>query len=169
MIGAERQSGVNGVSDQVTEVSLGEAVLLYNGCSLLTIKNPNNKLDKEELMRVAYSFKSIIGFSTIYYLWYEMGKQKQQHIHMIIKKKFPSNPDELRKYSKSFKQRKLKYLKYFGEAEQHSPWGIGDMVEYEIDTSQCNFLLSKIENQSHLAELIYEYRWKELDPDFIDD
>lgn len=168
MIGAERQSGVNGENDQMAEVPSGGAVIIYNKVSLLTVKNPNNKLNKEELLRVCYSLRSIIGFSTIYYQWFETGKQNQQHIHMIIKKTYPKNEEDILKYSKSFKQRKLKYLKYMAVSEPLNLWGLGDMVEYTIDTSQCNFLLSKVESQQHLDQIINEYRFKELDVDFID-
>lgn len=140
----------------------------YEALTMLTIKNPDNKMDKEELMRVLYHLKSIVGFSTILYCWYENGKQGQQHIHSIILKKMPRQ-EEIKKMSKSFKQKKLRYLRYFAEAEDHNIWGLGDMVTYEVDTSKINWMLSSFENQSHLAEVIHEYRFKELDPDFIDD
>lgn len=168
MIGAERQSGVSGANDQMGETHQAKPLIIYNTVSMLTVKNPNNKLDKEELLRVCHHLKAIVGFSTIYYQWYETGDQNQQHIHMIIKKKAPSKED-VEKYSKSFKQRKLRYLKYFAEAEQFSTNQLGDMIEYEIDTKQCNFKITGFNDQGHLNEVIYEYRFKELDPDFIDE
>lgn len=168
MLGAERLTGVGGAHDQMGETHQAKPLLIYNKVSLLTVKNPNNKLDKEELLRVCYSLKNVVGFNTIYYIWFERGAQNQNHIHMIIKKTYPKDPEDIRKMSKSFKQRKLKYYRYHSLMETMNPWGLGDLIEYSIDTSQCNFLLSKIEDQNHLNELIYEYRFKELDPDFID-
>lgn len=140
----------------------------YEAVTMLTIKNPDNKMDKEELMRVLYHLKSIVGFSNILYCWFENGKQNQQHIHSIILKKMP-HADEIKKMSKSFKQKKLKYLRYFAEAEEQNIFGLGDMVTYEVDTSRINWMLSSFSSQCHLAEVIHEYRFKELDPEFIDD
>lgn len=168
MIGAERQSGVCGVHDQMGETHQAKPLLIYNTVCMLTVKNPNNKLDKEELMRVCHHLKTIVGYTTVYYQWFEMGQQKQQHIHMIIKKK-PPKPVDIEKYSKSFKQKKLKYVKYYGEAEEHNVNRLGDLVEYEIDTSQCNFKISSFMDQNHLNQCIFEYRFKELDVDFIDE
>jgi len=140
----------------------------YTAVSMLTIKNPNNRLDKEELMRVLFHLKGIVGFSVIYCAWYEMGKQEQQHIHAIIKKAPPTKED-IMKMSKSFKQKKLRYIKYYAQAEEISISALGDMVDYEVDTSNVNWKITGFESLGHLNRVLYEYRFKELDPDFIDE
>lgn len=152
---------------EVAESHQAKPLLIYTDLSMLTVKNPNNRLDKEDLLRVCHHLKSIIGFSTIYYEWYELGDQNQQHIHLIIKKKPPTDK-EISLFSKSFKQKKLKYQRYYGEAEEHNSSGLGDFVEYEIDTSSCNWKITPFKDAGHLNRVIWEYRFKDLDPQFLD-
>lgn len=141
--------------------------LSFKDVSFLTLKNPSNNLNKEELMRVLFHLKDICKFGTIHHLWYERGKQDQQHIHAIIRKQYPDDT-QLAQYSKSFKLRKLRYLTYKAEAEEHNENGLGDMLEYEIDTKTCNFHISKFEHQVHLADTINEYQFKECFVDFVE-
>ncbi len=150
------------------ETHQAEPLYNYSAVSMLTIKNPNNRLDKEELMRVLFHLKGIVGFSTIYCAWYEMGKQEQQHIHAIIKKAPPTEED-IMKMSKSFKQKKLRYLVYQAQAEEISISALGDMVTLEVDTSNVNWKITGFDSLGHLNRVLYEYRFKELDPDFIDE
>ena len=140
----------------------------YKALSMLTIKNPNNRLDKEELMRVLFHLKDIVGFSLIYFAWYEMGKQEQQHIHAVIKKT-PPKEEEIMKMSKSFKQKKLRYLRYIAESEILHVSQLGDMLTYEVDLSNVNWKITGFESLGHLNQVLYEYRFKELSPDFIDE
>ena len=150
------------------ETQQAEPLYNYKALSMLTIKNPNNRLDKEELMRVLFHLKGIVGFSLIYFAWYEMGKQEQQHIHAIFKKT-PPKEEEIMKMSKSFKQKKLRYLRYFAESEPLHVSGLGDMLTYEVDLSNVNWKITGFDSQGHLNRVIYEYRFKELSPDFIDE
>lgn len=106
----------------------------------------------------------IIGFNDIDCMWLENGKQDQQHIHAIIKKKMP-NEEAILKMSKVFKQKKLKWFEY-GEAAPGET--IGAILVHKMNTSHFGFHLSEIKDQQHFNELKYEYRWKELDPDFLD-
>ncbi len=140
----------------------------YKTVSMVTLKNPNNRLDKEELMRVLFHLKDIVGFSTIYFAWYEMGKQEQQHIHAVVKKT-PPTEQEIMKMSKSFKQKKLRYLRYIAESEILHVSQLGDMLTYEVDTSNVNWKITGFDSLGHLNRVIYEYRFKELSPDFIDE
>ena len=156
-----------------SDLKLGEtqqAKPLYNykALSMLTIKNPNNRLDKEELMRVLFHLKGIVGFSLVYFAWYETGKQCQQHIHAVIKKAPPTD-EEIMKMSKSFKQKKLRYLRYFAESETLHVSQLGDMLTYEVDLSNINWKITGFDSLGHLNQVIYEYRFKELSPDFIDE
>ena len=83
--------------------------LSYKDYTLLTIKNPSNQATKIDLLRILYHLRDILGFSTILKKTFENGKQNQIHIHAIIKKKMPTK-ELIQKYSKAYKQRKLKYL-----------------------------------------------------------
>lgn len=140
--------------------------LYHDSCCFLTLKNPNNNLTKEELLRVLYSLRDIIGFSCFYYIWYETGSQSQQHLHTIIKKSYKTlTQDNIKKWSKSFKLKKCKYLLY-GHGQFESE--LGSLLEYEIDTRCCNWKITPIADQLHLNTLIYEYQFKELGSEFID-
>jgi len=119
-------------------------------------------------MRVLYHLKGIVGFSTIYCAWYEMGKQEQQHIHAVVKKT-PPTEEEIMKMSKSFKQKKLRYLRYIAESETLNVSQLGDMLTYEVDLSNINWKITGFDSLGHLNRVIYEYRFKELSPDFIDE
>lgn len=145
----------------------GQKLQLYHEtCCFLTLKNPNNNLTKEELLRVLYSLRAIIGFSQFYYIWYEMGNQNQQHIHAIIKKSSRTlTSDNIKQWSKSFKLKKCKYLWYAHEPYENQ---LGGLIEYTIDTRCCNWKITRITDQLHLNTLIYDYRFKELDPSFLD-
>lgn len=145
---------------------VGTQELRYSECLFITLKNPINNLDEVQLLRVLYSLRSIIGFSLFYYIWKEVGIQNQQHLHAIIKKSNKSlTKSNISKWSKTFKQKKLKYLEY----GQPSPFdNLGSLLEYEIDVSSCNFKITEITSQLHLNTLIYEYQFKELEPEFID-
>lgn len=133
----------------------------------LRLKNPNNQATKETMCRVLYFLRDIIGFSEIPFMWYEQGDQNQQHIHCVIKKKMP-NEAALRKMSKTFKTKKLKY---FG-------WGIpspnddiscpGYMLEHEVKLDNFNWHVSEFSSKQHLYQTIYEYRFKTISPEFVD-
>lgn len=171
MFGAERQTAQPKGSAEVENLEAKPLDnIYYTEYSFLTIKNPSNNLDKEELVRVVYHLRNIVGFSKIHCMWYETGKQDQQHIHVIIKKRFPKEENDLKKMYKTFKQRKLRYYKYYALTESMNVSRLGDLVEYEIDTNKVTFMLSRFENQAHLYEVLYEYRFKEISglADFID-
>lgn len=134
--------------------------------SFLRVKNPNNKATRAELCRVVYHLMDIIGFTEIDFMWYEMGKQGQQHVHAVIKKKMPTNA-ELGKMSKSFKLRKMKWFEY-GIPNEEAGETIGTPIVHKMDTKQFNWNLSEITDKLHYNEIKYEYRFKENDPQFVD-
>lgn len=133
--------------------------------SLLRVKNPNNQATKEDLCRVVYHLMDIIGFSEIDILWYETGEQDQQHIHAVIKKKMPSE-EEIAKMNKSFKQKKMKWFEYGIESPYER---IGSVIVHKQDTSQYNWNISAIKDKEHYLRIKWEYRFKELNPEFIDE
>lgn len=140
--------------------------LSYSEYTLLTIKNPNNQATRTESLRLLYHLKDIIGFSNILQKCFETGKQNQNHIHALIKKKYPTE-DLIKKYSKIYKTKKLKYL----EEVQAGPFSDEpELIERTIDTKQFNWHLSKIEDDAHFNRLRYEYMQKELEKkcNFID-
>lgn len=133
--------------------------------TLLRVKNPNNQATKEELCRVVYHLMDIVGFTIIDVMWYEVGEQNQQHIHAIIKKQMPC-PEDIAKMNKTFRQKKMKWFEY----GQESPFEtIGSVIIHKQDTSQYNWNLSAIKDQEHYLRIKWEYRFKELNPEFIDE
>lgn len=140
--------------------------LIYSNYSLLTIKNPSNQATKVDILRVLHHLKDIVGYSTILKKCFETGKQNQLHIHALIKKQYP-NEDLIKKYSKIYKTKKLKYH----EVVRASPYNDDpELIELNLDTSKFNWKLTKIEDNAHFNELRYEYMEKELQKkcDFID-
>lgn len=135
--------------------------------SFLRIKNPSNNATKAELGRVVYHLMDIIGFTEIDVMWYETGKQNQQHLHLIIKKKMPTEK-QLEQMSKSFKQKKIKWYEY-GPENESAGETFGAVIVHKMDTKSFNWNLSEIRDRLHYNEIKYEYRFKELDPDFIDE
>lgn len=133
--------------------------------SLLRVKNPNNQATKQDLARVVYHLMDIIGFSEIDVIWYERGTQDQQHIHAIIKKKMPC-PEDIAKMNKIFKTKKMKWFEY----GQESPFEtFGAVLVHKKDTSDYNWNISEIMNEEHYLRIKWEYRFKELNPEFIDE
>lgn len=135
--------------------------------SFLRVKNPNNQATKAELCRVVYHLMDIIGFSDIDIMWYEKGKQNQQHIHAIIKKKMPTDK-QLQQMSKTFKTKKMKWFEYGQECEELGET-IGTPIIHKMDTAAFNWQLTEIKDKQHYNEIKYEYRFKECKPEFIDD
>lgn len=131
--------------------------LSYNDYTLLTIKNPSSRATKVELLRVLYHLRDIVGFTTILKKCFETGKQNQKHIHALIKKKYPTE-DLIKKYSKIYKTKKLKYFEVVPiDEEMDEP----ELFEFCLDTSKFNWHLSKIEDDAHFNQLRYEYMDKE--------
>lgn len=145
------------------QATLREPLLKYNEYTFLTIKNPSNGSSKEELLRIYYHLMDIIGFTSNIYIWYESGKQKQQHVHAIIKKQWRFI--DISKISKSYKQKKLKWFEY-GRPQFENE--LGEVLQMSLDTSNFTFHLQEIKDHGHLMRLIYEYRFKEREFNFID-
>lgn len=131
--------------------------------TLLTIKNPSGNCFKDDLCRVYYHLRDIVGFSQSLAEWYETGKQNQPHIHAIIKKRW--SYVDIPKISKVYKQKKLKWFEYGIPQFDHE---LGTVIEESLDTSKYTIHLKEIEDASHLVRLINVYQWKEISPEFID-
>lgn len=139
--------------------------LLYSDYSMLTVKNPTSKATKVDLLRVLYHLKDIVGFSNIKKKCFETGKQNQLHIHAIVKKKYPSE-DLIKKYSKLYKTKKLKY---YEEVPNDPLFDEPELIEQIIDTSKFNWYISEITDEAHLKRLEFEYLKKEGIVEFIDE
>jgi hypothetical protein len=133
--------------------------------SFLLVKNPNNQATKEELCRIVYHLMDIIGFSKIDVMWYETGKQNQQHIHAIIRKRMPCQED-IEKMSITFKIKKMKWFEYGKELLFEK---MGSVIVHKRDTKDFNWKISEIKDKEHYLRIKWEYRFKELNPEFIDD
>lgn len=132
--------------------------------SFLRIKNPNNKATKVDLGRVVFHLMDIIGFSEIDVSWYETGKQNQQHLHLIIKKKMP-NEKQLEQMSKTFKTKKMRWYEYGDPPDEED---FGSILVHKMDTKQFTWELTQIEDKAHFNRIKYEYRFKEQKCDFVD-
>lgn len=140
----------------ISQKEIREA-LTYNKLSMLTVKCPSNRADETDLLRVVYHLQDIIGFSTILNQWFEDGKQKQKHIHLIIKKQYPSE-DLIKKMSKSYKLKQIRYMEIVnGDPESLNPVYINRF----LNPKDYTWHISEIKDEEHLSFLREVYQNKE--------
>lgn len=145
---------------------------LYVKYKLLTLKNPSNTCLDEDLLRVEYHMRGLIGYSNVLHQWFENGKQNQRHLHCIIEK--AQMPDKLKlgKISSSFKRTIIKYLDFGPSAEaSNSPLC---SVVCKLPLKKYLWNLTPFQSDVHFMYVKNDYSKKEkmsrynASPQFID-
>jgi hypothetical protein len=136
----------------------------FENLCMLTIKNPSNTMTKGYLLCVLHSLSKSIGFAMPEIYWFETGKQNQQHIHSIVKKKLTK--DNIPKMSKTFKTSKTTIVSICPD-EYDEPV----LIENKLNHNCLTFHISPITSKGHYQQVTEEYRYKEADYrcDFIED
>lgn len=131
----------------------------YSDYKFLVVKNPSNNRDDGDLLRVAYHLRSLIGYSTIIKEWFEVGKQNQKHLHLVIRKTQMLSPEKLGKISSSFKRGSYKIVDIV-QANEGSP--TPTLIEWSCPLKHFMFHLSDFKNQNHFMYVLNSYSQKEI-------
>lgn len=129
------------------------------GKQLLTIKVPSNKYNKSDLLRITLHLSKFLkfDFNKIDRYEFEVGKQNQLHIHLIINKLRVLPEKELKNIAGKFKGRPLYYTEICpSDSDSEKP----TLIEYKIDTANFIWHLNPIKDHFHLNNL-QEYIVKE--------
>lgn len=145
---------------------------IYIKYKMLTLKNPSNTCLDEDLLRVEYHMRGLVGYSKVIHQWFESGKQNQRHLHCIIEKSQMPDKLKLGKISSSFKRTVLKYLD-FGQSDEDPNAPICSIV-CKLPLKKYLWHLSEFDSDLHYKYVKDDYCKKEQlvrymsSPQFID-
>lgn len=147
---------------------------IYIRYKLLTLKNPSNTCSDEDLLRVEYHMRGLIGYSKVLHQWFESGKQNQKHLHLIIEKSQMPSKEKLGKISSSFKRTIIKYLE-FVQSNPSPDAKLMSLVQ-KLPLKAYLWHLNEFQSDLHFQYVRNDYRKKEnktfrscTSPQFIDD